>query len=87
MTHCALYHNPSDCTQGSETITDKLLTFAVAMREGKYGLGATVKVQSVKRACRAHGNNLYGYGGQVQIYGIEDTFIQRTYIQITYIAS
>jgi hypothetical protein len=29
-----------------------LLTFAVAVREGKYGLGATVKVQSVKRALR-----------------------------------
>jgi hypothetical protein len=35
--------------------------------------------------CRAHGNNLYGYRGQVQIYGIKDTYIQSTYIQITYI--
>ena len=52
MAHCALYHNPSNCTQASETITDKLLTFAVAMQEGKYGLRATVKVQSVKRALR-----------------------------------
>jgi hypothetical protein len=50
--HCALYHHPSDCTQASESITDKLLTFAVAMQEGKYGLGATVKVQSVERALR-----------------------------------
>ncbi len=50
--HCALYHHPSNCTQASESITDKLLTFAVAVREGKYGLGATVKVQSVKRALR-----------------------------------
>jgi hypothetical protein len=38
--------------QASETITDKLLTFAVAVREGKFGLGATVKVQSVERALR-----------------------------------
>ncbi len=35
--------------------------------------------------CRAHGNNLYEYRGQVQIYGIEDTYIQSTNIQITYI--
>jgi hypothetical protein len=49
---CALYHQPFDCTEASETITDKLLTFAVAMQEGKYGLRATVKVQSVKRALR-----------------------------------
>jgi hypothetical protein len=52
MAHCALYHNPSNCTQASETITDKLLTFAATMREGKYGFRATVKVQSVKRALR-----------------------------------
>jgi hypothetical protein len=32
--------------------TDKLLTFAVAVREGKYGIGCPVKVQSVKRALR-----------------------------------
>ncbi len=32
--------------------TDKLFTFAVAMREGKYGLGSQVKVQSVERALR-----------------------------------
>jgi hypothetical protein len=51
-THCALSHHPSNCTQASETITDKLLTFAVAMWEGKYSLGATVKVQSVERALR-----------------------------------
>ncbi len=38
-------------------------------------------------ACCARGNNLYGYGGQVQIYGIGDTYIQSTYIQITYIVS
>jgi hypothetical protein len=32
--------------------TDRLLTFAVAVREGKYGLGHQVKVQSVERALR-----------------------------------
>jgi hypothetical protein len=31
---------------------DQLLTFAVAVREGQYGLGAQVKVQSVERALR-----------------------------------
>ncbi len=31
-------------------ITNCLLTFAVAVREGQYGLGATVQVQSVERA-------------------------------------
>jgi hypothetical protein len=46
----ALYHHPSDCTQASGSITDKLFTFAAAVWEGKYGLRATVKVQSVKRA-------------------------------------
>ncbi len=35
--------------------------------------------------CRAHGNNLYGYRGRVQIYGIKDTYIQSAYIQITFI--
>jgi hypothetical protein len=32
--------------------TDKLLTFAVAVREGKYGRGTQVKVQSVEKALR-----------------------------------
>jgi hypothetical protein len=31
---------------------DQLLTFAVAVREGQFGLGAQVKVQSVERALR-----------------------------------
>ena len=30
-----------------------LLTFAVAVREGKYGLGRQIKVQSVSKALRA----------------------------------
>jgi hypothetical protein len=39
------------------------------------------------RNCLAHGNNLHGYRGRVQIYGIKDTCIQSTYVQITYIVS
>jgi hypothetical protein len=50
--HCRLY--PKDC--GSRPTvserTDRLLTFAVAVQEGQYGLGDQVKVQSVKRAFR-----------------------------------
>jgi hypothetical protein len=33
-------------------LTDRLITFAVAMREGKYSLGNQVKVQSVAKALR-----------------------------------
>ncbi len=40
---------------------------------------------SGEAACHSHGNNLYGYRGQLQIYGIKDTYIQTTYIQITYV--
>jgi len=46
--HITLYPGSS----GSQATTDQLLTFAVAVREGQYGLGAQVKVQSVKRALR-----------------------------------
>ncbi len=46
--HIALY--PS--SNGLHATTDQLLTFAVAMREGKYGLESQVKVQLVKRALR-----------------------------------
>jgi hypothetical protein len=46
-----------------------------------------VRVLIVWIDCRAHGNSFHGYRGWVQIYGIEDTYIQSTYIQITYIAS
>ncbi len=49
-------HNRSlygtDAAEHKQVNTDKLLTFAVAVREGKYGLGSLVKVQSVKRALR-----------------------------------
>ncbi len=37
---------------GSRARTDQLPTFAVAVWEGKYGLGSQVKVQSVKQALR-----------------------------------
>jgi hypothetical protein len=42
---------------------DQLLTFAVAVREGKYGLRSQVKVQSVEQALRqvAQGLVLDGY--------------------------
>ncbi len=51
-THCQLYesvigHQPSD-----QDTTDRLLTFDVAVREGMYGLGNQVKVQSVEQALR-----------------------------------
>ena len=51
-THCRLHYGTSGDTQATTTITDRLLTFAVAVREGQYGLGATVQVQSVERALR-----------------------------------
>jgi hypothetical protein len=49
QTHCSLYAPGNTATSVS---TDQLLTFAVAVREGQYGLGNTVKVQSVERALR-----------------------------------
>jgi hypothetical protein len=53
-THCRLY---PDNDQGPHlppsNIGDMLLTFAVAVREGKYGLGHQVKVQSVAVALRS----------------------------------
>ncbi len=50
--HCRLYHNNLGARPTSSKTTDRLLTFAVAVREGQYGLGNQVKVQSVKRALR-----------------------------------
>jgi hypothetical protein len=46
--HIALYPG----SDGSHATMDQLLTFAVAVWEGKYGLGSQVKVQLVKRALR-----------------------------------
>ena len=49
--HCALYGNTADPDNPD---IDKLLTFAVAMREGKYGLGALVKVPSAVEKVLGH---------------------------------
>jgi hypothetical protein len=49
-THCHLF--PQAGNKWASVVTDQLLTFAVAMREGQYGLRAQVKVQSVERALR-----------------------------------
>ena len=51
-THCRRHYGSSGNAQATENITDRLLTFAVAMREGQYGLSATVQAQSVERALR-----------------------------------
>jgi hypothetical protein len=52
--HCRLY--PLNCQGPSlppHDVEDMLLTFAVAVREGQYGIGRQVKVQSVTAALRA----------------------------------
>jgi hypothetical protein len=46
--HITLYPG----SNGPQATTEQLLTFAVAVQEGQYGLGAQVKVQSVERALR-----------------------------------
>ena len=48
--HCSLFPETGKRSAGASM--DQLLTFAVAAREGQYGLGAQVKVQSVQRALR-----------------------------------
>jgi hypothetical protein len=50
--HCRLYHNDLGARPTSSTTTDRLLTLAVTMREGQYGLGDQVKVQPVNWALR-----------------------------------
>jgi hypothetical protein len=50
--HCQLYESVVGRQPSNQDTMDRLLTFAVAVREGKYGLGNQVKVQSVKRALR-----------------------------------
>jgi hypothetical protein len=52
MMHCQIYESVIGCQPSDQDTTDRLLTFAVAMREGKYGLRNQVKVQSVERALR-----------------------------------
>jgi hypothetical protein len=44
-------------------MTDQLITSAVAVREGKYGLGSQVKVQLVERALRHVSQRLVLDGG------------------------
>jgi hypothetical protein len=50
--HCRLYPKDRGSGPTASERTDRLLTFAVAVREGRYGLGDQVKVQSVERALR-----------------------------------
>jgi hypothetical protein len=51
--HCRLYHNNLGARPtSSKTTSNRLLTFAVAVQEGQYGLGDQVKVQSVEQALR-----------------------------------
>jgi hypothetical protein len=49
-THCCLF--PQTGNKSASVGMDQLLMFAVAVQEGQYGLGAQVKVQSVKRTLR-----------------------------------
>ncbi len=52
--HCLLYpENNLGSLVPPANVGDMLLTFAVAVREGKYGLGHQVKVQSVAVALRS----------------------------------
>ncbi len=51
-THCCNLYNSSGDAPETANITDRLLTFAVAVQEGQYGLGSTVQVQSVEKALR-----------------------------------
>jgi hypothetical protein len=52
--HCLLYpENDNGPLMPPTNVGDMLLTFAVAVREGKYGLGRQVKVQSVAVALRS----------------------------------
>jgi len=50
--YCGLYHNAPSKIQAPYIFTDQLLTFAVAVREGQYGNGHQVQVQSVAQALR-----------------------------------
>jgi len=50
--HCRLYQTSSKGKPPADA-TEMLLTFAVAVREGQYGLGNTVKVQSAAKALLA----------------------------------
>jgi hypothetical protein len=51
--HCRLYQDTPSKSQAPHILTDRLLTFAVAVWEGQYGKGHKVQVQSVEFALRA----------------------------------
>lgn len=53
QTHCGLYQDTPGKIHAPHILTDRLLTFAVAVREGQYGKGHKVQVQSVEFALRA----------------------------------
>jgi hypothetical protein len=53
QTHCGLYQDATGEIQAPHILTDRLLTFAVAVREGQYGKGHQIQVQSVEFALRA----------------------------------
>jgi hypothetical protein len=50
--HCGLYHDAAGKVQAPHILTDQLLTFAVAVRDGQYSNGHQVQVQTVARALR-----------------------------------
>jgi hypothetical protein len=50
--HCRLYPKDRGSGPTASERTDQLLTFAVAMQEGQYGLGDQVNAQSVNQALR-----------------------------------
>jgi hypothetical protein len=50
--HCRLYHDAPGEIQAPHILTDRLLTFAVTVREGHYGNRHQVQVQTVARALR-----------------------------------
>jgi len=53
QTHCGLYQDATGKIQMPHILMHRLLTFAVAMREGQYGKGHQIQVQSVEFALQA----------------------------------
>jgi hypothetical protein len=53
QTHCGLYQDTPGKIHAPHILMDQLLTFVVAVREGRYGKGHKVQVQSVEFALRA----------------------------------
>ena len=51
--HCGLYQDAPGEIQAHHILMYLLLTFAVAVREGQYGKGHQVQVQSVEFTLRA----------------------------------